>query len=909
MQQARNRVPGWVAILLLAAGSSRAAGAPELADEDDLRPGLRATFARLGAEPAVVRIVPDLSARWGNASPDPRVPADGFTGHWTGALHVQSTGTYRFHARTDGTIVLKVAGRVVLEGTEGAVRSSPADLSTGFATIELEYRHDRGDARVAIDWEGPDFGREPLPARFLYHAPGGPEPTDRFEAGRRLADRLGCANCHRLLDLPRHSALGPPLTEAGSAIAPRWLLAWLGDTARVRPRARMPSFGRGLAPSESRDLAAFLASVAKVGTVSAEVRMALNVADPAKGRLLFRSLGCLGCHARGQSADAEDRAAPDLADLPWKRTPAGLAAYLQHPKTGRAPAGHRADLRLNADESAHLAAYLTSDAETGGVKELPALDAGAAGDPRRGRDLAETLRCAACHEIPGLNPPKADLTLRAGTVPDRGCLADQPAAPHVPRYDLTGTQRLALRELVAKLPRDPAPTSAQARAEDAIRRRDCLGCHVREGAGATGMGARLAALIGQDRALGGLKGTLTPPNLTAVGDKLRPEYLALAIRGEAPTARPWLSVRMPAFSFEAGEADAIAAYFQSRDRMTETPDPPDDASGAPDAATIERATALIGQRGFGCVSCHVLAGRVPPGGEPETLGPDLALAHRRMTKRYFERWIGDPQRIIAGTPMPRFLLPVATAPGPLAAQLATVWRLLGSPRVAEAAAAGTREILKRQGDRALVVRDMVLVPEAPETPYTPRGVAIGLKNDHSLLFDADRLTWLAWWRGGFLSRTKSARLWEWHPEGERIWTALERLPPVVLLGPGGQAVPPVEIRERFGTFDELDFEGSGVRLVYRLHAHGDGLFAVEERIEPVHNGWERSIRVKDVPETYRPALVDFSRARATLTIGEAEPPVPLPLALSRKGGRASLLTREPDGSYRGRVRLQANDHP
>src|SRR5207249_8565927 len=105
----------------------------------------------------------------------------------------------------------------------------------------------------------------------------------------------------------------------------------------------------------------------------------------------------------------------------------------------------------------------------------------------------------------------------------------------------------------------------ETRALDAIDRLNCLGCHVRDGRGGLDLASRLAPLLGQDSALGGLKGRLTPPNLTAVGDKLRPEYLTVAIRGEAPTARPWLAVRMPAFSFEPGEADAIAGFFGARD--------------------------------------------------------------------------------------------------------------------------------------------------------------------------------------------------------------------------------------------------------------------------------------------------------------------------------------------------------
>jgi hypothetical protein len=231
-----------------------------------------------------------------------------------------------------------------------------------------------------------------------------------------------------------------------------------------------------------------------------------------------------------------------------------------------------------------------------------------------------------------------------------------------------------------------------------------------------------------------------------------------------------------------------------------------------------------------------------------------------MTERYFGRWIGNPQRIIPGTPMPQFLQPVATIPGTLDVQLSSIWQLLGSARVAEAAAQGTREIVKRQGDRPLIVRDMILLPDAPDTMYTPRGLTIGLKNDHTLLFDTDRLTWLAAWHDGFLSRTKSGRLWEWHPEGRRLWVTTHRQPPIVFLGQDGKVASPREVRERFGHFDELDFDGAGVRLTYDLNApksERDAPIEVAETIRPTNDGWERAIQLvsASLPGHLRPALV------------------------------------------------------
>jgi mono/diheme cytochrome c family protein len=915
VQVARVRNPLFACLVVLGMlGLTRptpGAAAPD-DDPDALAPGVVVRFTS-DAAPGVEahRISPDFAWNWGSGSPDARLPAENFRLVATGSLLIQAPGAYRVFAESDGRVVIRINGVVVDSGPS----SPPIELRPGFVPIRLEYRHERGRARLAVQWEGPGFAREPLPARLLYHDPATAPPADRFEEGRRLADRLGCANCHATLDLPTHRALGPPLADSARSIEPRWLSAWLKDPASVRPRARMPAFGRGLSDADAADLAAFLARMVSKGqTATAEVRMALNVASPEKGRLLFHSLGCLGCHGRGEPRAVELPVAPDLADVGRKRSPEAIAAYLEHPRSSKTPipSKHRPDLHLTADESAQLAVFLSEGVERPNGINIPMK----AGDPDRGQALVDRLRCTSCHAIPNRLSRANTVPLRGGTRADAGCLASEPlpGREDVPRFALTPAERESLRAFVSGLPAQPAPSGPEGRALDTIRRLNCLGCHVRDGQGGRDLSSRLAPLLGQDQALGGLKGTLTPPNLTAVGDKLRPEYLALAVRGEAPTARPWLSARMPSFAFEPNEADAIAEALRGHDRMRAEPESsPAHAPTRLEPATRDLAARLIAQRGFGCLSCHVLAGRVPPGGEPETLGPDLALSHRRMTERYFRRWIADPQRIIAGTPMPQFLKPIEGVPGTLDDQLLAIWRLLGSDVLTEVAATGTREILKREGDRALVVRDMVLVPGLPDTPYTPRGLAVGLKNDASLLFDTDQLAWLASWRGGFLSRTKSGRLWEWHPEGTPLWTAARRLPPVVLVAADGSVLMPSEVRSRYGTFRVLEFVADSVRLSYRLHFPESTQIDVTEDILPAGLGWQRLVHVESAPRGYIPALVEqlpvaggeaqVSWPVGTLRVsieGVAPGPPRLPIP-GAPGAVAVRLVSDGKGGFTGRV--------
>jgi cytochrome c553 len=606
-----------------------------------------------------------------------------------GRLSILQNGRYELFA---GPAELEIDGRPA---------AGPLVLDSGDHPIQLRYSSARGPRGVRLEWQGPGFAREPVPARLLSHAAAdAPRPIERLaETGRRLAAELGCANCHLAAStLPKRP--GPPLDGIGSRTSAAWLKRWLENPQSFRASAVMP---RTTHRSDANDLAEYLMTL--TGGEPPEPR--LRRQDGETGFTLFQSLGCIACHGEdGVSLDG----------LGSKTTAGHLQRYLLDPFVWE-PSGRMPSLGLSEQQALELGAYLA-------LSKKPAFERQPlGGDAERGRQRFENAGCVACHQLEGsanrLASPAMDQL-----DPARGCLADAPTEP-APLFSLAPSQREALRAFVGFYKANPDRTRApihdfRARLEQ-LR---CNSCHEVEGRPAT------AALAEQ------------APSLTALGEKMQTAWLRRVLSRPTHTY-DWLELRMP--SYHPQHVGVLAEGFAKAAGLE-----PGSGEAPPELTSAQYVDGrgalgvLPGKGGMGCIGCHGW-------NEHESLGehgPNLAQASQRLRYDWFLRWMRDPARIHTGTSMPNYFS--GQTPEDSLPKLELLWAGLEAPSSAglppgfeqQAAKLGS-EALPQPTDEAIVVRwDM---PEA-----TPAAIAVGLPGEVSYCFDAGESRLLYAWQGGFV---------------------------------------------------------------------------------------------------------------------------------------------------------------
>lgn len=503
-----------------------------------------------------------------------------------------------------------------------------------------------------------------------------------------------------------------------------------------------------------------------------------------------------------------------------------------------------------------VTAYVTPKADDKPAvtaEDVAVFPAGFTVDPAlvaEGRAMFSSVGCANCHRLGdaegGVSPvaaaaptkPLADLTAL-----DAGCLAARPPASAV-TYELDASQRASLTAAILWL-RSPAAIDAPAH-EQAITRSltvsNCYACHDRDGKGGVLpavarqdddgepvlVDAARDALFAATQAELGDEGR-RPPTLTAVGGKLRPEFLREVLRDGGRDRMATMPTRMPKWAVTIAEplAESLAA-----DPAVDCAVPPLTRHDEPDI--MDQGRHLVGSKALGCIKCHSFAGD-----KGQSLGLiDMTRMPARLRHEWFLAYVANPQAFRPGTRMPAAWPDGKTfypdiLDGTAAGQIEAVWRYVGSSKPRPPVGAGQNLIELVPVDRPIIYRNFI-------ENAGPRAIGVGYPEGVHLAWDAEALRLALVWRGAFIDagRHWSGRGQGWQPPlGDGVLTpdlaaVIETLPDATAAWP---KEPPRSRGARFLGYT-LDAQG---RPAFRWSLGG---ITIEEKFAPALVGKARFLR-------------------------------------------------------------------
>ncbi|MCB0219317.1 MAG: c-type cytochrome, partial [Chrysiogenetes bacterium] len=477
--------------------------------------------------------------------------------------------------------------------------------------------------------------------------------ADVLNAGKEYVTKLGCWGCHNVKNVGDQALgatgkkVGPSLTRVMEKVSADWIVSWVENPQAHLEHSRMPyyaDFSRK-DPAEYQEdlhsLAAFLNSRSKDWPeLDADTRSDsfFTSGSAKRGEELFKSVGCMGCHALGERPEnfaSNDNpfykdydVAPNLYNTGNKiRSAKWVYHWIKNPSSYD-PNTSMPSLRLTDAEALDITTYLMQQKG----KDIPQVEglADQLDDEKlieRGEWIVSNYGCFGCHNITGFektgkisvelsefaNKTAHELafgitseedvprTWEAWTINKlqnpRGYETER-QLNKMPDFKFSDEAAHAIRVFLksqtgqkvgADWFYDLSPAeNAEEEGRVLVEQFNCKACH-----GIDGKGGRIMAYFeGEDP-------NTAPPQLNRQGERVQPDWFYHFLQKVEPI-RPWLKVRMPSFNIDEEEATKIVQYFQGK---TGDLDPFVRIELADiDPANVERGRELFTQSG--CSNCH-----------------------------------------------------------------------------------------------------------------------------------------------------------------------------------------------------------------------------------------------------------------------------------------------------------------
>ena len=490
---------------------------------------------------------------------------------------------------------------------------------------------------------------------------------------------------------------GPSLREIRVKLRKEWVPVWLKDPHEFRPGSKMPVFR--LLEEEIQGISAYLWQNAIDGELESHPR-----GNAERGKELFETRGCLGCHSIGEGEDRMGGTfAANLSRVGEKTNYNYLVRWIHDPSEltpdPNAPDDEvrlrpiMPNLRLSVAETRDIATYLIEQKTDAEYAAADYMD-----DPALAEKGLESLRhygCAGCHEISGLETEGrigTELTLEGSKPLDRldfalfthraeregwynhkgffehklkdpaffdeGKVKSHLESLRMPNFNLDDEQINALTTFMLGAVDTQFPEHYRYEPEDdrsfvqqgwwIIKRYNCNGCHqIRPGDETSFM--TMARYEDPDWA------EQFPPQLYTEGARVQPDWLLGFLHNPAQSdtnvnrngVREYLEARMPTFYFSDRQVGKVMRFFMARSTQP-LPYQPEDMEPLSSAERL-MSRRLFSGKAAPCLKCHMTGNAAR---DRNATAPNFLIAAQRLKPEWTYRWMLEPANIAPGTAMP-----------------------------------------------------------------------------------------------------------------------------------------------------------------------------------------------------------------------------------------------------------------